>query len=412
MQQLNETIGNAVVEKWRAILESSSFEPIVGIHKQRTTAQLLENQEKFLKEEALSTNMQVGGTFDPVLIPLVRRMAPKLIAYDLCGVQAMNMPTGLVFAMRSRYTDKNGAESLYNEADTKFGGDTTATVGAGAFPLTDTGAADTTWGYAGGKPTATGETETWASMSMTIEKTTVEAKTRQLKAEYSLELAQDLRSVHGLDAELELTNILSTEIIAEINREVVRRIYTTAKIGAAWSGTAPGVINLQSDTDGRWSVERFKGLMFGIEKDANRIASETRRGKGNILICGADVASALNMIGLLSNYSPNLQSMNDLVVDATGATFAGMINGKFKVFVDPYMAANAYVVGFKGENAYDAGFFYCPYVPLQQFKAIDPNNFQPQIGFKTRYGIVANPFTSLADNANVYYRKAKILNLS
>ncbi|MDD5150597.1 MAG: hypothetical protein PHC28_08955 [Flavobacterium sp.] len=431
-----------LVEKWKGVIDNEKFEPVTNIHKRRITAQLLENQHSYLQEVTASGNMvnQGGtntGTFDPVLIPLVRRMAPKLIAYDICGVQAMNMPTGLIFAMRSTYQDNATpglqTEALFNEASTSWGGaNADASIpgtlaggnGAGAFPIkeTQTGAVadlDATFTYGTGMTTTQGETETWNSMSMRIEKTLVEAKTRQLKAEYSLELAQDMRSVHGLDAEIELTNILSTEIIAEINREIVRKIYMAAKIGVQWTagiahttGTgAPGILDLQQDTDGRWSVERYKGLMFAIERDANVVARETRRGKGNILICGADVASALMMVGLLSNYSPNLQSLNDLVVDVTGTTYAGMINGRYKVYVDPYMQANAYVVGFKGDNAYDAGFFYCPYVPLQQFKATDPTNFQPQIGFKTRYGIVSNPFTTLSDHSNVYYRKAIVKNL-
>ncbi|MFA6199210.1 MAG: hypothetical protein WC679_02225 [Bacteroidales bacterium] len=464
-----------LVEKWKGIIDNDDkFAPITDIHKRRITAQLLENQDTYLREVTASGNMTNAGgtnpgTFDPVMIPLVRRMAPKLIAYDICGVQAMNMPTGLIFAMRSTYQDNTipglQTEAQFNEANTKWsgtnsdgsapGGKFTAntvpgttvqpantypvydgagailgwveTNGAGEFPLlpTDvTGTAgsadiDSTFSYGSAMTTAQGETETWNSMSMRIEKTLVEAKTRQLKAEYSLELAQDMRSVHGLDAEIELTNILSTEIIAEINREIVRKIYMTAKIGVQWttgiahtSGTgSAGILDLQQDTDGRWSVERYKGLMFAIERDANVIARETKRGKGNILICGADVASALMMVGLLGNYSPNLQSLTDLVVDVTGTTYAGMINGRYKVYVDPYMQANAYVVGYKGDNAYDAGFFYCPYVPLQQFKATDPQNFQPQIGFKTRYGIVSNPFTTLGDHSNVYYRKAIVKNL-
>ena len=429
-----------LVEKWKGVIDNEKFEPVTNIHKRRITAQLLENQHSYLQETTASTNMTgQGGTFDPVMIPLVRRMAPKLIAYDICGVQAMNMPTGLIFAMRSTYEDNatpaNQTEAMFNEASTSWSGaNANGTVpgtqaggnGAGQFPLltTDTntnGSADIdpTFTYGTGMTTAQGETETWNSMSMKIEKTLVEAKTRQLKAEYSLELAQDMRSVHGLDAEIELTNILSTEIIAEINREIVKKIYIAAKIGCQWttgnthtSGTGiAGILDLQQDTDGRWSVERYKGLMFAIERDANVIARETRRGKGNILICGADVASALMMVGLLSNYSPNLNSLNDLVVDVTGTTYAGMINGRYKVYVDPYMQANAYVVGFKGDNAYDAGFFYCPYVPLQQFKATDPQNFQPQIGFKTRYGIVSNPFTTLSDHSNVYYRKVIVKNL-
>jgi hypothetical protein len=311
----------------------------------------------------------------------------------------MTGPTGLVFALRARYTNATGAEALFNEADTDFSGTGTH---AGSDPFA------TGYTTGTGKATNDGEVDAWASMSMTIEKTSVTARTRQLRADYSLELAQDLRAIHGLDAENELANILSSEIISEINREVVRTIYTIAKQGAQFAGT-PGTFDLQADSDGRWSVERFKGLLFAIERDANAVSLETRRGKGNIIITSADVASALVMAGVL-DYAPALQNSTAMDVDATGATYAGQM-GRFKVFVDPYLGTDGYVVGYKGTSAYDAGMFYCPYVPLQMVRATDTATFQPAIGFKTRYGMIANPFTTLSANQNVYYRKAKVLHL-
>jgi hypothetical protein len=390
-------MNQVLMEKWDEMLNSDKVESITDVYKRKVTAQLLENEEKFLAETASSVASNVD-TWDPVLISLVRRMAPKLIAYDVCGVQPMTMPTGLVFAMRSRYTDKNGAEAFVNEADTDFSG-TGTHLGSDPWGSYTTGT---------GKALVDGEADVWASMSMTIEKTSVTAKTRQLRADYSIELAQDLRAVHGLDAENELSNILSTEIVSEINREVVRKIYSIAKVGAQFA-TAPGTFDLSSDADGRWSVERYKGLMYAIERDANVVAYETRRGKANYIITSADVASALVMAGLL-DYTPNLQANVALEVDVTGVVFAGNM-GRYKVYVDPYLSSDGYVVGYKGANAYDAGMFYCPYVPLQMVKAVDPVLFQPAIGFKTRYGIVANPFTSLSANANVYYRKVAVTNL-
>jgi hypothetical protein len=391
-------MSQVLLEKWEALLESDKVEKITDPYRKKVTAILLENQEKFLAEAAQTTTGNVQN-WDPVLISLVRRMAPKLIAYDVCGVQPMTGPTGLVFALRARYTNASGNEALFTEADSDFSGDGTH---AGNDPF----ASGYTTGT--GKPTASGEVDAWNSMAMTIEKTSVTAKTRQLRADYSLELAQDLRAIHGLDAENELSNILSTEIITEINREVVRTIYSIAKTGAQFASTA-GTFDLLSDSDGRWSVERFKGLLFAIERDANAIAVETRRGKGNIIITSADVASALAMAGVL-DYAPALQSNANLEVDVTGTTYAGQM-GRFKVFIDPYLGTDGYVVGYKGSNAYDAGLFYCPYVPLQMVRATNVDSFQPAIGFKTRYGMIANPFTSMNANDNIYYRKAKVLHL-
>lgn len=388
-----------LLEKWQPLLDNEKVAKINDPYRARVTAQLLENQEKFLTEAAQTTTGNIQN-WDPVLINLVRRLAPKLIAYDICGVQPMTGPTGLVFAMRSKYTNKDGVEALHSEADTEFSG--TTPVHAGDDPW------DVAFTTGVGKATADGEVDAWNTMSMTIEKTSVTAKTRQLRADYSLELAQDLRAIHGLDAENELSNILSTEIIAEINREVVRTIYAVSKQGAAFAGT-PGTFDLAADSDGRWFLERVKGLIFAIERDANAIAKETRRGKGNIVITTADVASALAMAGVL-NYAPALQSDIALEVDETGVTFAGKV-GRFRVYIDPYLGSDGYVVGYKGANAYDAGLFYCPYVPLQMVRATSVDTFQPAIGFKTRYGMISNPFTSLSANSNVYYRKSKVLNL-
>jgi len=392
-------MSSQLVEKWDRLLNTEKAAPILDEHRRKVTAQLLENQERFLNEVSNVSNTGNVDQWNPILISLVRRMAPKLIAYDVCGVQPMTGPTGLVFAMRARYTNKTGAEALFQETDSAFSGAGTQ-VGTDPYdPLYSTGT---------GKVTADGEADAWNSMSMTIEKTSVTAQTRQLRADYSMELAQDLRALHGLDAENELSNILSTEIIAENNREVIRKIYSVAKPGAQWTGV-PGTFNLQADSDGRWSLERYKGLLFAIERDANAIAAETRRGKGNILITGADIASALVMAGLL-DYNPNLQANTALEVDVTGTTYAGQM-GRYKVYVDPYLGSDSYVVGYKGSNAYDAGVFYCPYVPLQMVRATSVDSFQPAIGFKTRYGIIANPFTSLSANQNVYYRKIKVSNL-
>lgn len=390
-------MNQVLVEKWNAVLNSEKVESIDDVYKRKVTAQLLENEEQFLAEATTSLAGNVQN-WDPVLIAMVRRMAPKLIAYDICGVQPMTGPTGLVFAMKSRYTSAAGNEAFMSEADTDFSG-TGTHAGSDPFDTYTTGT---------GKATADGESDTWPAMTMTIDKTPVTAKTRQLRADYSLELAQDLKAIHGMDAESELTNILSTEIIAEINREVVRTVYVAGKSGATFT-TTPGTFDVSADSDGRWSVERYKGLLYAIERDANGIANETRRGKGNFLICSADVASALVMAGML-DYTPALAANANLEVDVTGTTYAGQM-GRYKVFVDPYLSTDAYVVGYKGSNAYDNGLFYCPYVPLQLVKTPNPDTFAPALGFKTRYGIVSNPFTSLTSGQNVYYRKVKVTNL-
>ena len=472
-------------EKWSPLLNYEGLDPIKDNHRKAVTAVLLENQEKFLKEEqafnsgglnlmeeptnsANAVGAQGGygadataagpvAGFDPVLISLIRRAMPNLVAYDLAGVQPMSGPTGLIFAMRSRYTSQSGTEALFNEADTAFSGtdsnsDTTLTrpfsdvdVGIGTVTqngtnpsaLNPVGTASTnTAAYTVGQGMPTGDSENlgygannqFNQMAFSIEKVTVTAKSRALKAEYSLELAQDLKAIHGLNAEAELANILSTEILAEINREVIRTIYMTAEQGAVSNTATAGVFDLDIDSNGRWSVEKFKGLLFQIERDANAIAQRTRRGKGNMILCSADVASALTMAGIL-DYTPALNA--NLNVDDTGNTFAGTINGKFKVYIDPYAAnlaaANTasdsgnqyYVVGYKGTSPYDAGLFYCPYVPLQMVRAVGENSFQPKIGFKTRYGIVANPFAEgttvglgrLQINSNRYYRRVAVKNL-
>jgi len=448
-------------EKWAPILEHNDLDPIKDSYKKAVTSVLLENQEQFLRQErgmlaeASPTNNTGSGAsfagfssgatstgpvagFDPVLISLIRRSMPKLIAYDICGVQPMTGPTGLIFAMRSSYgTNRDfnagATEALFNEADSDFSGrDAAGTSGFGsstAHSGTNPSVLnDATPGtYTRGTGMRTDESETlgtgsnaFAEMGFSIEKVTVTAKSRALKAEYSLELAQDLKAIHGLDAETELANILSTEVLAEINREVVRTIYTIAKPGAQNNTANAGIFDLDVDSNGRWSVEKFKGLLFQIERDANAIAQRTRRGKGNTILCSADVASALTMAGVL-DYTPALNA--NLNVDDTGNTFAGVLQGKYRVYIDPYSAnvsANQYyVVGYKGSSPYDAGLFYCPYVPLQMVRAVGENSFQPKIGFKTRYGIVANPFAEgtaqgsgrLLANANRYYRRVRVDNL-
>ena len=421
-------------KKWGAILEHSDLPEIKDTYKRAVTAVLLENQEKALREERQAlfesipaNNISGSGIdkYDPILIGLVRRAMPNLMAYDVAGVQPMTGPTGLIFAMRSLYgTERTNAggrvEALYNEADTDFSG---AGAHLGSNPVN------------GSYTTGTANVTAWAEnlgqtnydfgqMSFSIDKTTVTAKSRALKAEYTVELAQDLKAVHGLDAESELSNILSQEIMFEINREVIRTVYKVAKTGSPATAT-PGTFDLDIDSNGRWSVERFKGLLFNMERDANHIAQDTRRGKGNFVICSADVASALAMAGVL-DYAPALST--GLNVDDTGNTFAGVLNGRFRVYVDPYSANlgaqyQFYVVGYKGTSPYDAGLFYCPYVPLQMVRAVDPNTFQPKIGFKTRYGMIANPYvTPNADSTaadgdnftsgrNQYYRKSGVLNL-
>ena len=428
----------ALVEKWSPILEHNSFSPIADQHKKSVTATILENTEKALMESGdLSASMSsllmetptnaagadgftAGATaagpvagYDPVLISLVRRAMPNLMAYDIAGVQPMTGPTGLIFAMRSKYGTQGGSEAFYGEADTDFSGTGTHanTLGSGS-ETTGTGMGTDTAEALGSIP----GTNDFAEMAFSIEKVTVAAKSRALKAEYTTELAQDLKAVHGLDAETELANILQSEILVEINRELVRTIYNTAVVGAAGTASA-GTFDLDVDANGRWSVEKFKGLMFQIEQEANAIAKATRRGKGNIVICSSDVASALQMAGVL-DYTPALNS-NSLEVDDTGNTFAGVLNGRYRVYIDPYAGANYLVVGYKGSSAFDAGLFYCPYVPLQMVRAVGENSFQPKIGFKTRYGMVANPFAqgatqgngALTADTNVYYRRVAIANL-
>jgi hypothetical protein len=421
------TTRQQLLEKWAPVLNSESAPAIKDSYRKEVTAVLLENQEREMAKQAealFEVNANNGGTgvalggagtnanmagYDPVLIALVRRAAPQLIAYDIAGVQPMTQPTGLIFAMKSKYSAQNGAEALFNEADTDFSGTGTH---AGSNPV------DGTYTTGTAMPTADAENlggaggNTFNEMAFSIEKTTVTAQTRALKAEYTIELAQDLKAVHGLDAEGELSNILSTEITSEINREVVRTVYKAAKVGAEVGTAVQGTFDLDVDSNGRWSVEKFKGLLFQIEREANAIAQTTRRGRGNFIICSSDVASALAMAGVL-DYAPALST--GLNVDEASTTFAGVLNGKYKVYVDPYAANQSasqfFVVGYKGTSAFDAGLFYCPYVPLQKVQAIDPNTFQPKIGFKSRYGMVANPFTSLNSGTNIYYRKVKVTNL-
>ena len=434
-------------EKWQPVLNHPDLPEIKDNYRKAVTSIILENQEKAMKEdaaflsEAAPTN-NTGGTinnYDPILISLVRRAMPNLIAYDVASVQPMTGPTGLIFAMKSRFTSSSGTEALFNEPDVGFSnddaaGDLNSTTMTGTNPavLNDssagtyvTGGADYGSTTGGGMTTAEGEAlgdaaaNSFAEMAFSIEKSTVTAKSRALKAEYTMELAQDLKAIHGLDAETELSNILSSEILAEINREVIRTIYVSAKKGASINTTTAGIFDLDTDSNGRWSVEKFKGLMFQIERDANVIAQETRRGKGNMIITSSDVASALQMAGVL-DYAPALN--NNLQVDDTGNTFAGVLNGRYRVYIDPYAANNAakqyYVVGYKGTSPYDAGIFYCPYVPLQMVRAVGENTYQPKIGFKTRYGVAQNPFatSSATDvvpgaNDNTYYRRVQVANL-
>ena len=467
MQMYNTDV---LQEKWAPVLDYSGLDPIRDSHRRACTAILLENQENEMREERAflseaPTNFTTSSTstagmsgsasgalqgFDPVLISLIRRAMPNLVAYDLAGVQPMNGPTGLIFAMRSRYSANNGTEAFFNEADTAFSaqregndavssgyvaGSDGAAVGFGTTAqqgsnpgVLDPNADASTYSVGRGMDTeiaeGLGETNNdFNEMAFSIEKVTVTAKSRALKAEYSLELAQDLKAIHGLNAEAELANILSTEILAEINREVIRTIYKVAESGAQTNVATNGVFDLDVDSNGRWSVEKFKGLIFQIERDANRIAQRTRRGKGNMILCSADVASALTMAGVL-DYTPALNA--NLNVDDTGNTFAGILAGKYRVYIDPYSANSTadgsqyYVVGYKGSSPYDAGLFYCPYVPLQMVRAVGENTFQPKIGFKTRYGIVANPFAEGTNDTNTgrlkagvnrYYQRVRVLNL-
>ena len=436
-------------EKWQPVLEHPDLPKIEDAYKRAVTTIILENQEKSLKEdrsflsEAAPTNSSFGGnasmdSWDPILISLVRRAMPNLIAYDICGVQPMTGPTGLIFAMRARFASQDGAEALVDEAFPDISNQNAAgTIGGGDIGSTETNPAvlnDSpsagTYTSATGMTAVQGEalgdsgTNAFSEMAFSIEKHTVTAVTRAMKAEYTMELAQDLKAIHGLDAETELANILSAEILAEINREVVRNIYVSAVKGAQTNTTTAGIFDLDTDSNGRWSVEKFKGLMFAVERDANAIGQQTRRGKGNMIICSADVASALQMAGVL-DYTPALN--NNLNVDDTTTTFAGVMNGRYRVYVDPYAANIAasqyYIVGYKGTSPYDAGMFYCPYVPLQMVRAVGENSFQPKIGFKTRYGIAANPFhtgtvaasadgaITITGNTNKYYRRVKVTNL-
>jgi hypothetical protein len=425
-------LSEQLTKKWEPVLNHDGLGQITDKYKRAVTAVVLENQERALREERTALfetpANNIAGTgasdidrYDPILISLVRRALPNLMAYDVAGVQPMTGPTGLIFAMKSAYSTQAGTEALFNEADTDFAGTGTH---AGSNPVD--GSYTTGTGVATVDAEQLGESggTDFNQMAFSIEKTTVTAKTRALKAEYTVELAQDLKAIHGLDAEGELSNILSQEILAEINREVIRTIYKVAKTGAASTATA-GTFDLDVDSNGRWSVERFKGLLFNIERDANVIAQDTRRGKGNFIICSSDVAAALAMAGMLDTGAA-LAGSPTLQVDDTGNTFVGTLNGRYKVFVDPYSAntgaaSQFYVVGYKGANAYDAGIFYCPYVPLQMVRAIDPNTFQPKIGFKTRYGMIANPFVTQSNgttdgdtftsNRNQYYRRVKVTNL-
>ena len=390
-------------DKWDKVINHPDLEEIKDPYKRDVTTRLLENQETFLQEAAPANSTADVDNWDPILISLVRRAMPHMMAYDVCGVQPMTGPTGLIFALKSHYEVGGTPEALFNEADTDFGG-------AGTHVATDgtNNPFAGTWTTGTGNATATGEAlgdasnNYWPEMSFSIAKTSVTAKTRALKAEYTTELSQDLKAVHGLDAETELSNILSTEILAEINREVIRTIYLAATAGAQNDVTTAGTFDLNTDSNGRWSVEKFKGMMFNIERDAHEIAKSTRRGKGNILITSSDVASALAMAGDLNT-----------VVDETQNTYVGNW-GSMKIYVDPYYtstAGNYYVVGYKGGSPYDAGLFYCPYVPLQMVRAVGEQTFQPKIGFKTRYGIVSNPMTAITSGANTYYRKVKVNNL-
>ena len=428
-------------QKWNGVLDHPDLPTISDPYRKAVTAVVLENQAVEMQKSGMITeNNQTGAAiqnFDPILISLVRRSLPNLIAYDVCGVQPMTGPTGLIFAMRSRYSTQTGTEAFYNEANTFFSGSNAAITAAQLAQITNlTLAANTTETFTSNAfpvtamTTSQGENlgdgqagNTFQEMAFSIEKVTVTAKTRALKAEYSMELAQDLKAVHGLDAETELANILSTEILAEINREVIRTIYGVAKLGAQVGTTTRGIFDLDTDSNGRWMVEKIKGLAFQIEREANTIAKQTRRGKGNIMLCSSDVASALAMAGIL-DYNSALQGQVNLTVDDTGNTFAGTLFGRIKVYIDPYFPAGSTnefaVVGYKGSNAYDAGLFYCPYVPLQMVRAVDTGTFQPKIGFKTRYGLVSNPFAdgtaattqgALTAQSNVYYRGFVVKNL-
>jgi hypothetical protein len=421
-----------LLKKWGPVLEHTALPSIKDAHRKAVTAQLLENTEVAIKEgqtfgsgsfltETPVNNTGVAANYDPVLISLVRRAMPNLIAYDIAGVQPMTGPTGLIFAMRSNYANTTAAtaEAFYGEADTDFSGTGTMAGSTGNAATANTGTGMST---SAAEALGDGAGTDFAQMSFDISKVSVTAKSRALKAEYTSELAQDLKAIHGLDAETELANMLQAELLAEINREVVRTVYNTAVTGAQTGTATAGIFDLDVDANGRWSVEKFKGLMFQIEREANQLAKDTRRGKGNIIICSSDVASALQMAGIL-DYTPALNS-NALNVDDTGNTFAGVLNGRFRVYIDPYAGANYMVVGYKGSSPFDAGMFYCPYVPLQMVRAVGENSFQAKIGFKTRYGMVANPFakgstkwvdgdgdSGLTANSNKYYRRVRVTNI-
>ena len=450
-------LNEELVKKWKPMLEHSELDGIKDLHRRNVTAAILENTQSVLSDEnpghravsllgesALPPNVMAASSstasdgaidiFDPVLMTMVRRAMPNLMAYDVCGVQPMKGPVGLIFALRARYSNNAGTEALYNEATTDFStvvadANTLGDKHVGSLPGNNTTFANLAetglYNYADAMATAQAEAlgtdsnTAFADMAISIEKVSVTAGSRALKAAYSMELAQDLRAVHGLDAETELSNILSAEILAEINREVIRTIYVTATQGAGDSQTTTaGVFDLDTDSNGRWSVEKFKGMLFHIDRECNKIAKDTRRGKGNILICSSDVASALQMAGIL-DYAPAMNT-SSLNVDDTGNTFAGVINGRLKVYIDPYVSGgDFFVVGYKGSQAFDAGLFYCPYVPLQMVRAVGQDDFHPRVGFKTRYGMVANPFAegttagagALTKDSNLYYRRVIVKNL-
>jgi len=444
-------LSESLQKKWEGVLDHPDLPSITDKYRKAVTAVILENQAQEMVKAGAILN-EVGPTnsmtntiasggfgggaaspvagFDPILISLVRRSLPNLIAYDICGVQPMTGPTGLIFAMRSRYATQGGTEAFYDEANSGFSGAATqaalslqSNTSTSGNVFANTVFSNLPGTMTTGRGEALGDgSNTFQEMAFSIEKVTVTARTRALKAEYSMELAQDLKAVHGLDAETELANILSSEILAEINREVIRTIYATAKVGAQVGTTTTGTFDLDTDSNGRWMVEKVKGLAFQIEREANTIAKTTRRGKGNVMICSSDVASALAMAGIL-DYNSALQANVNLTVDDTGNTFAGTLFGRIKVYIDPYFPTSSTsefaVIGYKGSNAYDAGLFYCPYVPLQMVRAVDTGTFQPKIGFKTRYGLVANPFAegttvgagTINVNSNNYYRAFKIANL-
>lgn len=431
-----ETTRKELLEKWGDVLDHENFDPIKDKTRRETTAVILENthaeqaagkiatSSQLLNEDAPLNNTGNVDNYDPVLISLIRRSMPNLIAYDICGVQPMTGPTGLIFAMRSKTVDPaNSAaqsETFYNEVDTAFSGTGTHTGDTGETDVANTDLFDTGEGLstANGEALGDGVGPDFPEMTFSLEKVSVTAKTRALKGEYTTEIAQDLKAIHGLDAETEIANMLSAELLTEINREVVRTIYRTAKAGSQGGVATNGTFDLDVDSDGRWFGEKAKGLMFHIEKEANAVAKQTRRGRANMIICSANVAAALSMAGVL-DHSPALMNNQNINPDDTGNTFAGVLNKKYKVYIDPYVNGDYLVVGYKGASSWDAGMFYCPYVPLQMARAVGENSFQPKIGFKTRYGMVANPFAegltegsgALTTNSNVYYRRSRVTNI-